>query len=164
MCSPALLLVGTLVGTGAAAYSQYETGQANKKLANQNAKIASEQAADSQRRGAIAEDEKRAEIRARLGAQRATLGANNVVSTTGTPLGLLAETAQYGELDALTVRNNAARESYGFKVEGFNSRARGRIAAKEGTLGAAATLLGGGSQAFGNYKTQTAKPAGKAGG
>jgi hypothetical protein len=153
MCEPTTIaLVAGFAGSGVAAYSSYESGQAQKALANTNARLADEQAADSTRRGQIEEDRRRALTRQQLGAQRVALGANNVVSSTGTPLGLLAETAEYGELDALTIRNNAAREAFGYKVEAGNSRTRGRIASREGTLGAFSTILGGGAQAYGSYR------------
>lgn len=161
MCGPAAvpiaLSVATAVGGGVVAYSQYQAGQAQKSLANTNARIADEQAQDARRRGQIEEDRRRDLTRQQLGAQRAALGANNVVSSTGTALGLLEETAEYGELDALTIRNNAARESFGYKVESANSRARGRIAGREGTLGGVATLIGGGAQAYGDYRKSRPK-------
>lgn len=160
MCEPTTLTyiaIGTtLASAGVAAYSQYQTGKYEQAVAKTNAKIAEDQAIDAQRRGAIEEEEQRARVRALLGAQRATFGANNVVSSTGTPLGLLAQTAQYGEIDALTVRNNAAREAFGYRVDAMNSRNRGRLARRQGNLGAASTLLAGGSQAYGIWRNRAA--------
>lgn len=159
MCEPttltALAVGSTLVGGGLMAYSQYQTGKTEEALAKTNSKIADAQAADAERRGAIAEEEERNRVRAILGSQRATYGANNVVSSTGTPLGLLGQTAQYGELDALTVRNNAAREAFGYRVDSMNSKARGKLARQQGTLGAASTLLTAGGQAYGIWRTGT---------
>lgn len=152
MCNPAAIAVVSLIGTGVAAYSAYDAGQAQKAAAKENARLADEQAVDTRRRGAIEEDRRRELTRRQLGAQRAALGANNVVGSTGTPLGLLGETAEYGELDALTIRNNAAREAFGYRVDAANSRTRGRIASRQGSFGAASTLLGGGAQAYGDYR------------
>lgn len=152
MCAPAALLAVSLIGTAVAGYAAYDAGQNAKEQGKINARLADEQSADTRKRGQIEEDRRRDVTRQQIAAQNSVLGANNVVSSTGTPLGLLAETAEYGELDALTLRNNAARESYGYKVEAFNSRSRGRQAAKQGTLNAGSTLLTGGAQAYGTYK------------
>lgn len=158
MCEPATLSLiaagATVAAGGLAAYSSYQSGQTNKDLAESNAKIAEYQAADAQRRGAIEEEEERNRIRAILGAQRATYGANNVVSSTGTPLGLLSQTAYYGEIDALTVRNNAAREAFGYRTDAVHSRVRGKLAGREGNLGAGSSLLTSGSQAYGIWRTR----------
>ena len=142
------------IGSAAiAGYSAYESGKQTQAIEKRNAKVDEYAAADAQRRGAIQEEEQRAHIRAVLGAQRAAHGANNVVSSTGTPLGLLGETAQYGELDALTIANNAAREAMGYQVDRTNSLNRGRMARQQGNFGAASTLLGGGAQAYGMWRT-----------
>jgi hypothetical protein len=158
MCEPTTIaLVAAGIGTAVAGYSQYQSGQAQKDLAKTNARIAEESASDSRRRGQIEEDRRRALTRQQLGSQKAAFGANGVVSSTGTALGLLSETAEYGELDALTIRNNAAREAFGYRIEAVNSRTRGRIASQEGTLGAASTLLGGGAQVYGTYRGNKSK-------
>ena len=36
-------------------------------------------------------------------------------------LDILADTAEIGELDALTIENNAKREAWGFEIEGMNA-------------------------------------------
>lgn len=160
ICEPTTIAyAAAALGTAAAGYSTYQSGQAQKAQARQNAKIADQQAVDTRRRGQIEEDRRRDLLRQQVGSQKAAFGANGVVSSTGTALGLLSETAEYGELDALTIRNNAAREAFGYQVESVNSRTRGRIAAQEGTLGATATLLGGGSQAYGDYRRNRPKKA-----
>lgn len=167
MCEPTTIAIGlTALAAGTAAYGQYQSGKFQEAQAKTNAELAEHQALDAQRRGAIAEEEQRARVRALLGAQRSTFGANNVVSSTGSPLGILTETAQYGELDALTVRNNAAREAFGYRVDSMNSRNRGQLARLQGNYGAAATLLAGGAQSYGiwranaGYSTRPARSSG----
>ncbi len=158
MCDPSGgALTGLVIGlTALSAYNQYQVGQEQKSIARQNAKLADEQAVDTVRRGKTEEDRRRRLTRQQIGSQRAAFGANNVVSSTGTPLGLLADTAEFGELDALTIRNNAAREAFGFKIDSQNFRRRAKLAGREGTVGAATTLIGGGTQAFGDYRRNKA--------
>lgn len=156
MCGPAAFLATAALVSG---FSQYQTGQALKAEGNANAKIAEVQAKDAEQRGAIAEEEQRNRVKSILGTQRATFGANNVVTNSGSPLGILSDTAQYGEVDALTVRNNAAREAFGYRVEGENAKNRGRMAARQGTLGGISTVLAGGAQAYGIWRDdQSRKP------
>jgi len=64
----------------------------------------------------------------------------------------------FGELDALTVRNNGAREAYGYKVQGMNyeaSAANNSLAAKNaksaGKTAMFSSLLSGASTVAGNY-------------
>jgi hypothetical protein len=80
-------------------------------------------------------------------------------------LDMVADTALMGEMDALTIRNNAEREAYNYQVAAYNTRAQagnfraesglltmaGRNAAANGAWGAGTTLLGGAAQAGMNY-------------
>jgi hypothetical protein len=45
----------------------------------------------------------------------------------GTPLNLLSDTAQIGEEDAQTIRNNAAREAWGYRNQANEASAGARI-------------------------------------
>ncbi len=150
MCNSAVntLLFGTSVGGTQAAYEQ---GRDQQKIEDENAKLALQEAADASRRGAIEEENHRNRVRAMLGAQRASFGANNVDSASGTPLGLLTETARFGEVDAVTIRNNAAREVYGYKHEAKQSKRRGRMYRNAGNQNAASTALTSGSNAYGSF-------------
>lgn len=149
MCDPvtALIVAGATVG----AYGEYQQGQYAAAQGRENARVANMQAEDSLRRGAIEEDQQRSRMRAILGSQRAAMGANGTTAS-GTNLGLLAETAQFGEVDALTIRNNAAREAFGYKNQAAQELNAGRNAKRAGTMGAFSTLLTGGAQAFGSFK------------
>jgi hypothetical protein len=153
MCDPiTAIAVTTAVAGGIQAYGQYQAGKDQQRIENMNARLLDEQALDAQRRGDIEEQEHRNKVRAMLGAQRAAFGANNVVSNSGSPLALQLDTTRFGELDALTIRNNAAREAYGYRSEAKIGRARGKAAKKSGTMGALGTVLGSGAQAYGIWK------------
>lgn len=155
MCNPAVIpAVIALAGAGVAAYGQHQTGQYQRAIADQNAQLAEQSAIDASRRGAIEEEQHRARVRAILGAQRAAFGASNVVSSSGSPLGLLADTAQFGEADALTIRNNAAREVFGYRTEGQGARLRSRMYGRGARYEAGGTLLAGGAQAYGYWRTR----------
>lgn len=162
MCvDPATLAVvsaaASVIGTGVSAYGQVQAGQAakaagdyNAAVARNNQIVAEQQAADAQRRGEVAETEQRRKVRMLAGTQRAALAASGVQLDQGTALDILGDTAAMGELDALTIRNNAEREAYGYRVQGVNFGAeaglqtmRGQSAMTSGLIGAGGTVLSG---------------------
>ena len=131
----------------------------NAQVATMNAQLSERRAKDALLRGQAAEQQKRMEVAQLQGRQRAAMAANGVDLTFGSPLDAMVDTAVLGELDALTIRRNAARESYDSRVEAVNGRADatlGRMNADAaitgGYLNAAGTVLGGLGTSYGNYQ------------
>jgi hypothetical protein len=114
-------------GLAQQAASQDEAG-----LADYNAAVAELQAADAIARGTEDEQRFRSRVRGAIGAQRAGFAASNIDVNYGTAVDVQADAAFLGELDALTIRSNAAREAWGFKVQGENFTRAGQISRKEG--------------------------------
>lgn len=141
-------LAGSLIG----AYGQYQAGETQADIANVNAKQAEQQAADAASIGAVEEERYRRQVAALQGRQRAAFAGNGVDFTSGTPLGVLTETAKTGELDALTIRTNAMRQAWGYKAQAANYRAEGALARRSSRYNAASTVLTGGAQAYGLYR------------
>ena len=142
------------------ANAQAAASRYNAQIAEMNATLADRRARDAILRGQEEEQRKRAEIAQLQGRQRAAMGANNVDLGFGSPLDTLVDTAVMGELDALTIRRNAAREAYDFNVQGVNQRAQAGLdrmnasaARSGGMIGAVGTVLGGGARAYGNYRS-----------
>ncbi len=166
------LAIGSLVSAGINAYQQKKAGDAAKKqgaaqqeasesqaaLADYNAEVALLQAEDAVARGSEEESRFRAGVRGIIGAQRAATAAGNVDVGFGSALDVQADAAYLGELDALTIRTNAAREQWGYQVEAEDLTRRAQIARKEGVyleaagrerasqakIGMAGTVLGAG--------------------
>lgn len=141
-------------GNAAAASARY-----NAQVSEMNAKIMDQNARDALERGKLEEQQKRMEIAALTGRQRAAMAANGVDLSFGSPLDTIVDTAMLGELDALTIRSNAAREAYDYKVAGANnradavlSRANASSAKTGGYLSAFGTVLGGSSE-IGKYRS-----------
>jgi hypothetical protein len=152
-CEPATIMLAiTAASAAASGYAQYESGQSQKKAANYNAKMADMQAQDTLQRGADAGAERKQQARKMISTQTERMSGMGVSVNTGTPLGLLTETAGLGELDALTVQNNARREAWGLKSGAKLDLYQGKMAARGGALNAAGTLLGGASSAYYGYK------------
>jgi hypothetical protein len=159
MCEPATLttiaIVASVGATAAQAYGQYQAGEYQKKVADQNARIAEDEAALALQRGAIAKGVERMKGAQEIGAARAAQGTSGIDMTSGSALDVISDAAMLNELDAQTIGNNAAREAWGYQVEATNARAAGRLAQTQARFAAASTLIGGAAQAASmgaNYK------------
>jgi len=178
-------------GLALSAFGQWQASRASKKageagraaaesgaeLSDYNAQVAELQAADAVERGAAEESRFRSGVRLMIGSQRAGQAASNVDVGFGSAVDVQADAAMLGELDALTIRTNAAREAWGFKVQAEDSRRRAEIQRKEGVMleasgGAqataqrwqmAGTLVGGTASLLqARYGFGAAKPRGSA--
>lgn len=164
MCTIALAL--TIASTAVGAVSSIGQGMAamqaakyNNQIAQMNAKVEERRAQDALDRGRLEEQKQRMANASIYGKQIAAMGANNVDVSFGSPLEIIADTHYLGEMDALIVRTNAARESYDHRVQAENYRAQGQLSLMEGKskmtggfLSAFGTALGGASDAWGKYQ------------
>ena len=147
----------SVVGTAISATGTYEAGQSQKAAADYNAKVQNNAAKDALQRGADSAEQNTEKTRRLLATQNATMGANGLVTSTGTPLDILTNTAGLGELDSLRLLNNAQRDASGLTTQANLTQFQGNQAADAGTLGAAATVLGGASKAYYGDKGATVK-------
>lgn len=122
------------------------------QVARQNQELMNRQAADAEQRGRVAEENRRRMTAQQIGQQTAGLAAQGT-DFTGTETDILGDTKAAGELDAQTIRANAAREAYGYKIQaaGYgNTSTLETTRAANSTytpnyLGAGASLLAGAS-------------------
>lgn len=133
--------IGILFG----AFATYEAGRARKKMFRYNARVGEYQAQDAIARGVVAADRRREETQQIIGGMRARGGHSGVDVNEGSMLEVQANAAYLGELDAVTITNNAAREAWGYKVAAQNASNAGRYAGMEGTMGATQTVITGAS-------------------
>jgi hypothetical protein len=126
---------------------------------DQNATLADQQAQDAIARGAVTEHQQRTAVRSTIGSQRAALAAGGVDIGSGSAADVQANTAQLGEMDALTIRNNAARQAWGYSVEAAQDRSKaayarqgGKTAAQGYNNAAVGSLLTTGASLYGQYK------------
>lgn len=148
----AIALGLALGGSYLSARGQWKAGAAEKQagLAEQrakesegslydfNAKVAELQATDAVARGREEENRFRQRIAGTIGEQRAGTAASNIDVGFGSAVDVQADSAFLGELDALTIRTNAAREAWGYKTSAEDLKQRGAIARQEGSNLAAA--------------------------
>lgn len=135
MCGPvAIIAVAAVISAAAAGYSTYQQSKSAKEqahyqsaVANNNKIIADRAAEDSIKRGAVEEQRKRQDIELLKGKQIAGFAGSGTDLSSGSVFDVIGETAALGELDALTIRSNYARESYEKRVMAMNYGAQGLL-------------------------------------
>lgn len=149
--------VAVLAGTSLAmqSYSAYREQEAanqaaeyNARIAENNALIAGMQATEARKRGEIAAAEKRREVSHLIGAQRAAFGGSGALVDVGSPLDVITTTAAEGELDAMTIRRNAAMQGWGYEAQAQDYRSQAglsRMRKASPFMAGATTLLTGAS-------------------
>lgn len=123
-----------VVGAGVSAYGASEQADASKKAANYQAQVAANNAKiEASRRSMALQQGDQAAQQAELqqaqtlSAQRAALSANGIDLKEGSAQDLLATTKFLGGVDVNTIQSNAAREAWGYSVQGMNDQASGQL-------------------------------------
>ncbi len=161
MCNPVAMVAMAVVQgamqmqqANAQAAAVEQEGRNANTIAQFNAGQNELAADDAVRRGSVEASDKR-EIARKLNATGSTrMAGAGLVDNTGTNVDMLAQNAQMGEYNALTVMNNAEREAYGFRAEAKGQRLGGQVALNNskfqadtmkynGKLGAAGTIVSG---------------------
>lgn len=135
----------------AAAKYQSEVAAGNQEIANKNASFA---AASGEQQAAIQEQKTRVQI----GAIEAAQGSSGVDINSPTATAVRTSQNELGQLDAQTIKSNAARQAYGFETQANNfgnqasaDIAQGNNAETAGKIGAGAGLLSSAGNASLNY-------------
>ncbi len=133
----ALALAGT-AGAVRQAHTQqqpprYQAEQAprNPKIAEQNAQAADEEASAARKDGAENAARKRQEAARIIGAQRAQAGASGAQTDAGGTLDRVLDTAEKGELDALSLQQQGADAAYNQQLRAWGLRNQAQSAGLE---------------------------------
>jgi len=149
-------------GAGMGAAAQNSQLQFQAQVAKNNEKYSKWMAADAESRGSKEEDKQRERTGLIIGAQRASLGASGTDVNEGSALDLQVDAATLGEMDAITIRNNANREAWGHRVQASNFANEAKVAKSSQSspwLAVGSSLLGSASQVGGTYM-KASKPGG----
>ncbi|MBP5791301.1 MAG: hypothetical protein J6W80_03485 [Kiritimatiellae bacterium] len=167
-------MIMTAVGTGVGAYSDYQTGKAQKQQADaqaaeneRQAKLENERAVIAQLQGEQEAEKRSRRLAADIGAQYAAWAGSGLLVDGGTKdtLGsVLKTTVAEGQADISTIRDNAAMEVWGHQANASsllasagNNRIAGKNYKRAGGLNAAGTTVTG----LGQLGTQAAYGADK---
>lgn len=139
------------VSAVSSAGQQRQAGEATAGAALQNAQFADAAANDAVRRGEYESDQQRRATRDFIGSQRTGFAANGVDVNSGSAANIQDDTAALGELDALTIRNNAAREAWGYRTQSAQNQLAARNAKASSKSAVFGTLLSAGAKGAGAY-------------
>lgn len=142
----AIAVVGGVMG----AQNAKEQGAFQSAMLEQNATYKDMAARDVEKQGQLDADRHRRSTQQLIGTQRTAIAGNGIDVNSGTAAELQDDAAQFGELDALTIANNAAREAWGLRVGSRNDRMNARFATKTASSNATGSILGGIGGAFGS--------------
>lgn len=145
--SIATAAAGTAVSAaGSEQQASYQAAVAknNQTIAGMNATLALQQ-------GQQAAQAKQRQTSELIGKERAAAGASNVELDSGSPLRIQKDTAELGELDTLTIQNNAARQAWNYRAQGAAFGAEASQDETAGNLNAFASLIGGASSVSGKW-------------
>ena len=131
------------LGSILSARGQKAEGAYISAVQRNNALAAKHMAKDAKLRGDAEEESYRYRLSKLKGAQRAAVGASGAVVGAGSAADVEEATAAIGELDILRIRNNAAREAYGYRQQSKNYLAQARLTEAQTRGGVISTILGG---------------------
>lgn len=152
MCWMALIPVAIAVAGGVmGAQNAKQEGAFNAGMFKQNAALKDQAANDTIASGNTSADWQRVRTGQAIGTQRAVQAANGIDVNSGSAAQLQDDTAMIGELDALTIQNNAAREAYGYRIQAQQDRANAAQTVTNAGNKATGSILGGLGSAFGSF-------------
>lgn len=169
---PGALAVAGGAGAGISAFGQYETGQANAAAANyqaqvaqNNARIALENAQLAAAEGAAKESAIGMKTAAGAGTAKAAQGASGIDPNTGSAAGVRQAIGKLGALDIGTQRANTATQVWGYEVAATSDTAQAGLLEQEasqageaGDISALGTFLSGASSVGSKYAPLQPQP------
>lgn len=125
-------------------------GEYEKRIADYNAKVAEEQAKDALKLGEKDVHAVNRQVDQTVGAQRVAFAAQGVDPNFGSAADVQRDARIAGSMDVMTIRNNAARQAWGYRVQAQDATMRGQFAKMAAENKASATMTTGGLKALGN--------------
>ena len=161
----AVSAVAGIAGAGVGVYGSIQSSNAasasakyNAQVAQQNQQIAMQNATSAGQAGEAQAAQAEQKTRAEVGAIKAASAAGNIDVNSGSALDVRSSADELGELNAITIRGNAAKQAYGYETQGtsFQNQAtldtsQAASASTAGEIGAGSTFLGGVGNAASNY-------------
>lgn len=158
-------IAATAISAGVSAYGSIQSGNAQAAAANyqaqvnnQNAQIAAQNATAATQAGNAQAEQEMMRNAAQQSRIRAEVGASGLDVNSGSAADVQSGQGIIGNLDVLTIRNQAARQAYGYETQstGFSNQAQLNTAQAgfdktAGTIGGIGSILGGASSVGSQY-------------
>lgn len=120
-----------------------QQGEYQKMMAGFNARLSEIQAQDAIDRGEVEATRLKKQTKQLVGEQRASLAAQGIDINSGSAYDVQQDAKEAAVVDTMTIRNNAAREAWGYKVQAQNSVSQGNYQSIAANQNANATMLTG---------------------
>lgn len=161
-----------MIGSAGTAVNQYQAGMRNAAATRaqgqyasnadlMNAKLASAQSADATARGEVSAFTRGEATKQQIGSSTAQLAASGINLGVGSAVDVTKTESFLGALDEATIRNNAARQAWGYKVQASDYTSRAALARASATNEADADeanaysgLLTGAVRTYGLYRAR----------
>ena len=145
MCEPMTIAAIGVAAVGAAksAMDSSAHGAAVRNIAQLNASVSERQASDAIQRGLVPEMRERMHGSQFIGVQNAHYSASGVLVGVGSAGDVTQQTRMMSDLDEEIIRNNAAREAYGFRTEAQRYRQEGEYGVSSADNAATSSVIGG---------------------
>lgn len=144
MFTNSISAVGTGISQSRAISAQ---GDYESSVANTNARLSELKANESLHAGDAEIARRNEETKLQTGAARAAAGASGTDVGSGSTARAIRSIGDIGSLDALTIKNNAARTAWGFQTQAVLDRFRGQMARLTAKSQSEQTLVTGGLRA-----------------
>lgn len=159
---PIIAIGATVIGAAVSAYGMVSSGITNQRVAeyqaqvaNNNAIIAKQNAEYATAAGNAKAQQQEMATRAAIGNQMAAQASSGLDVNSGSAVDVRSSTAALGTISELNIRNNAAREAYGFTQQGQDftaeaglDKAKGSAALTTGIVGGVGTLISGAGKTY----------------
>lgn len=159
-------LGATALSGAVGAYGAVQQGKAASEAAKYNSAVEGQNAAISTQNANIAEQSGEAlagiqgqKTKMAVGQAIAGQGASGVGLDSGSFAGVKDSMKEIGSIDSMTIRSNAARDAYGYRVKSKSEEGQSALSAfeaandtKAGGINAASTFLGSTGTAASNYQ------------
>lgn len=142
---------GALIQGGMAVNGSVEQSINDQKQADANTKLANDAAADAVQRGAKEAGAVRTAASQDAARQLVAYSNSGVDASVGTAADVQGATRAQGELNALTIQNNAAREAFGYKKHGIAFQDQAALNASKSRREIAGTVLSTAGAAWSAY-------------
>jgi hypothetical protein len=153
------------VGAISSANAASASANYNAQVAQQNQQIATQNATLAGQAGEAQAAQQQQKTRAEVGAIKTSQAAGNIDVNSGSALDVQSSAASLGELNAITIRGNAAKEAYGYETQSTSFENQAQLDAAQsssdmtaGEIGAGSTILGGlgsAGSSYAKYMTQS---------
>lgn len=146
--SMGLSAIGAITNAFSESAATRAQGSYESSIANANAAIAGVQSRQALEAGDIEASRQNLKTQAIVGSERASQGASGIDVNSGSSALVRLGTMNVGTIDELTIRNNAARQAWGYQTEAIQDTYQGKFAQLTAKAKSFQGILSGGLQAI----------------